>query len=247
MQNRPGAQILDCGIEPVYFNTMRYDTLRRITTWLAILGYGLVASGLPLPLESMWAVATDSPAAKRLAGKDRSQPFPCIDKACGCATAAQCFASCCCHTPAERLAWAKLHRVESAVLEALEHRVAGEVRTACLTTARVSPTPNKPACSSSLRQESDSCCSEPASPLPPSAPAAPAAEEWASPPAQTVILRAMLACGGIASEWFSMAVSLPPPRVAVFQAFISMARLDLRDEIVEQVFASPGKRPPRAA
>jgi len=43
--------------------------------------------------------------------KDLSVPFPCQDKGCGCADAQQCWASCCCHTDLEKLAWAKRNRV----------------------------------------------------------------------------------------------------------------------------------------
>ena len=68
----------------------------------------------------------DALADTRLAAKDRSRPFPCMDKPCGCATAEQCFANCFCHTPAERLAWAKAHGVEPAVLAALEKRLAAD-------------------------------------------------------------------------------------------------------------------------
>ena len=98
------------------------DAFFRITTWLSLAGYLLVASGLPLPIGRMPTAA--SAGAKRLEGKDRTQPFPCMDKPCGCATAEQCFTSCCCTTPAERLAWAKTHRVEAAILAALERRAA---------------------------------------------------------------------------------------------------------------------------
>ena len=39
--------------------------------------------------------------------KDNSQLFPCRCCPCGCKTAEQCWSSCCCFTPAERLAWAE--------------------------------------------------------------------------------------------------------------------------------------------
>jgi len=81
--------------------------IRRITIWLAIVGYTLVASGIPLPLAGSASQSADSAAAKRLAGKDRSRPFPCMDKTCGCATAQQCFTSCCCNPPAQARACAK--------------------------------------------------------------------------------------------------------------------------------------------
>lgn len=43
--------------------------------------------------------------------KDHSQPYPCQNSACGCKSAMQCWTSCCCNSPAQRLAWAKKHRV----------------------------------------------------------------------------------------------------------------------------------------
>ena len=74
----------------------------------------------------MWQFPADSSgaAAKRLAAKDRSVPFPCMDRPCGCVTAKQCFTTCCCHTPAETLAWAEANRVSVDVLQALRRRVA---------------------------------------------------------------------------------------------------------------------------
>lgn len=43
--------------------------------------------------------------------KDSSQAFPCQSCPCGCKTAEQCWTSCCCFTPAERLAWAQKNGV----------------------------------------------------------------------------------------------------------------------------------------
>ena len=221
--------------------------VRRIIAWLAIVGYSLVASGLPLPLGNMGADATDSPAAKRLAGKDRSNPFPCMDKPCGCATAEQCFSSCCCHTLAERLAWAKLHNVHSAVLVALEHRVARDALTDRLVIAL--PAPKKPSCCSSQPPARGSCCSSQsaASSLPPSGPETPRSQEREASRSQTVTLRAMLACGGIAAQGFSMAVSLPPPGVDVSVTLHVVERLLLIDDIAECLHAPPAARPPSAS
>jgi hypothetical protein len=43
--------------------------------------------------------------------KDRSQPFPCQDNPCGCASAEECWHHCCCHTNREKVAWAHEHGV----------------------------------------------------------------------------------------------------------------------------------------
>ena len=197
---------------------------RRTTTWLAIIGYALVASGLPLPLGGSAPAATDTVAARRLAAKDRSRPFPCMDRPCGCATAEQCFTSCCCNTPAETLAWARSRGVEIGVLMALEQRVAA---------AAVAGPP----------VENDSCCADTASSCCRSGDASraddaasndpesegrvaavstgrddgtaapePSDSEPSGPP-RIVTLRAMLACGGIVAEWFAAGASLPPPKL----------------------------------
>ena len=101
---------------------------RRPLIWLVTLGWCLVASGLPFPGSG---VAERGGGPPRRVAKDRSRPFPCMDSPCGCASAQQCLTSCCCHTPAERLAWARRHGVEVGVLEALERLAAPTSRSAC--------------------------------------------------------------------------------------------------------------------
>jgi len=225
--------------------------LRRITTWLAILGYTLVASGLPLPLGGVAPAAPESVAAKRLAGTDRSRPFPCMDKPCGCATAEQCFTSCCCNTPAETLLWARDHDVEPAVLVALEQRVHGELRAVVVP---VAATPQKSSCCSAAAPQAEpSCCATASA-------AADAIEDVATetesptsdepsqqPRSRTVTLRAMLACGGIVAEWFAAGVALPPPRAEVSIATTVLDVCIPGDEAGECLRASPAAPPPRAA
>ena len=45
-------------------------------------------------------------------GKRSAERFPCESCACGCADAFECWTNCCCHTEAERVAWAKANGVE---------------------------------------------------------------------------------------------------------------------------------------
>lgn len=45
--------------------------------------------------------------------KDLSQPFPCQSCACACRNADSCWNACCCHTDAEKLAWAAEHGVKA--------------------------------------------------------------------------------------------------------------------------------------
>lgn len=239
-------------------------SLGRITTWLAILGYTLVASGLPLPFGMIAPAAPESPAAKRVAGKDRSRPFPCMDRPCGCATAEQCFTSCCCNTPAETLAWATAHRVEPAVLAALKRRVAGD-RPAVAKATKAS------CCSSKAPVAEESCCPsrQPAAAvaedgdlcsMDASRTATPSATEEATPDkpssdgepsrqprSRTVTLRAMLACGGIVAEWFAAGAALPPPRLEVSLVMHVLDVCTPGDEAGESLAASPAAPPPRVA
>ena len=194
-----------------------------------------------MPFGVVAPAASDSPAAKRLAGKERSRPFPCMDKPCGCATAEQCFNSCCCNTPAETLAWAKAHAVEPSVLTALERRVACAAPT-------VVKAPTASCCSSTVPAAEASCCTT----NPPMAVSKPDGESPADQPLQTqprarsVTLRAMLACGGIVAEWFAAGVALPPPRVEVSLTIRVFDVCTPGDESGECLRASPAAPPPRA-
>jgi hypothetical protein len=236
--------------------------LRRITTWLAILGYTLVASGLPLPFGMIAPAAPDSPAAKRVAGKDRSRPFPCMDRPCGCATAEQCFTSCCCNTPSETLAWAKAHRVEPAVLAALEQRVASSnqlvakaTKSSCCSTK--APVAEESCCPirqpAAVAEDGDLCSMDASLVATPSTiekattEKVPPADEPAEPQSRTVTLRAMLACGGIVAEWFAAGAALPPPRVEVSLVIHVLDVCTPGDEAGESLAASPAAPPPRVA
>lgn len=255
--------------DDTFIGMSRDAVLPRVTTWLVLVAYVLVVSGLPLP----WGVArVDAAAEKRLAAKDRSRLFPCMDKPCGCATAEQCFTRCCCNTPAETLAWARAHHVDVVVLKALERRVAQAVTAppggCCAAKAAASPKP--------------SCCQPP--PLPnesaadhcstnQSLAAAPAgvegiresanpqagaqasgrtteqdrpAESSDRPESRVIVLRAMLACGGIVAQWFTTAGSLPPPRLTLAMSPVVVGRCTLADDDGGGVPAVPEIPPPRS-
>lgn len=70
----------------------------RLLSLLVLLG--VCASILPLPIPSA-----------QPAEKDRSQPFPCQNRPCGCRTAEQCWKKCCCFSNAEKLTWAQANQV----------------------------------------------------------------------------------------------------------------------------------------
>lgn len=66
---------------------------------LAVLA-GVCAAVVPIPI-----------AVPVVGQKDRSEPFPCQDHACGCLTAAQCWNHCCCMSGTAKVAWSRRHGV----------------------------------------------------------------------------------------------------------------------------------------
>ncbi len=198
----------------------------RLLRWMVLLGYVLVAGGLPLPVGNGTLTAALNPAAaRRLAGKDRSQPFPCMDSPCGCTTAAQCFESCCCHTPAELLAWATQRSLSIDVLQSLQRRVAGDGSAHAATpplAACGELTADEAACGACCCEaapapETVACCSErDAEAATGSCCEAMVMETGSSDVVplskRMVVLQAMRACGGLASEWLACGCApLPEP------------------------------------
>lgn len=74
---------------------LRSFAVAAATTVIAI-WYALVVAGIPLPAPL----------------QHFTERFPCEACHCGCATAEYCWSNCCCHTLAERLAWAEREGVE---------------------------------------------------------------------------------------------------------------------------------------
>jgi hypothetical protein len=196
--------------------------------------YVVVVSGVPLPIAGSPPEA-GSPAANRLADKDRSRPFPCMDKPCGCATAEQCFSSCCCNSPAELLAWAEINGLDPATLFALQRRVAA-----------TAPEAPAAACCRSSAAEAAACCTttESASAHQP----APADERDSAPtPSKVISLKAMLACGGVLAGWAAAVTSLPPPTAPRCEPCMQLVGvLSITDEIGHSADRLSDTPPPRA-
>ncbi len=77
----------------------RYGTLaRKVVTFLALMGF--CAASMPIPVGLV-----------EIADRVDAEPFPCQGCSCGCKSARQCWTSCCCQTPRQRLAWAKKNGV----------------------------------------------------------------------------------------------------------------------------------------
>lgn len=213
--------------------------------------YGLVVSGLPLPMATP---SVGSAAAAKHARKDRSTPFPCIDKACGCDSADRCFTGCCCHTSAETLVWAKSRGIEPAVIEALARRTAAArpqaVADSCSTHAaaiancalegddvdNVICSDYQSLAAEPRHQHDDSGM--------PGEPAHDPAE--GEPSGGVVILRAALACGGVTAQWAAIGVSLPPPAILTCDlSWPPVGRISLVDARMCGAGAPPDLPPPR--
>ncbi len=75
---------------------MKLRCSRRMISGLLLLWLGLLQ--FPLPFAVRAARSVDS-------AKDRSTPYPCMNRPCGCQSAEECWTSCCCTTKAERIAF----------------------------------------------------------------------------------------------------------------------------------------------
>jgi len=154
------------------------------------------------------------------------------------------------HTPAETLAWAKAREIEPAGIAALERRVS-EARPAAAANC-CSEQSAEPACCQAAEPAGidDTICSDYQSLT--ADPVELPADEHAPPPADDssrpgmVILRAMLACGGIVAQWAAASVSLPPPASVRHEiAWPSVAAIRLDDERALGTAGPPDLPPPR--
>src|SRR4051794_31006469 len=85
----------------------RRNFRRRFTSATMLVAYVFTAGGVPLPAGTL---------------AHQGELFPCSDHACGCQSAQQCWRSCCCHTLAERFAWARVHNVRPPAFAIAEAR-----------------------------------------------------------------------------------------------------------------------------
>lgn len=254
------------------FDMHRDAVIHRFIAWLSLVGYGLVASGLPLPLGAIAPGGASPAAEKRLAVKDRSTPFPCMDKPCGCVTAEQCFTNCCCNTPAETLAWATVHKVDPAVIIALQRRVAAPAEktvaaSSCCSTkkqASCCSAPSEPVCCSDAEPiagdaslgGAEICSDYQSLAVTPDkrqgieADAAQVSESADIEPvsSHTVVLKSMLACGGIVSQWLAVGGAAPPPVVVAVVSLAPLVEAILPgDAVFSCDRAAPDAPPPRVA
>jgi len=135
------------------------------------------------------------------AQKQTDQPYPCMDCPCGCVDAETCWRSCCCHTNAEKVAWARAHGVipPAHVLAAVEKPACCQRRAAtCCRTQR--------SCCEKVVQDSErpliwraSC-------------------ETGKRGATSIVLLQALRCQGLAGSWTLLPPTIVPPAIEIDDA-----------------------------
>jgi hypothetical protein len=202
--------------------------LRRTTFRGRPLGHGLAVA---LALVSYLTTAIGCPLPTIL-HKDRSQPFPCQDHACGCQSAEACWRHCCCFTPEERLAWAQEHHIEPPAYaekprpqgwRTVPLRGQAEGQTACCTTPG---------------HASSTCCSaEPSRPA--KDPAPKAGSRW-------ILGLAALHCQGTPTQWLLSGAASPPPIPLDWNpGWPLVGRVQTRDPFASSYPLRPPDPPPR--
>ena len=83
-------------------------TFRRKNTWRSGAGRLMV---LAVATGVVFAFIPVPASRPKHEGKDKSRPFPCQDRPCGCGSADQCWKQCCCFTNSEKVAWAQANSV----------------------------------------------------------------------------------------------------------------------------------------
>jgi hypothetical protein len=156
---------------------------RRLIAAIALVAFAFAATGFPVP--QFTAVS--------------GEKFICQHRGCGCASADQCWRSCCCFSLEERVAWAKKHQVKppKAALAQMQRE---REQTTALASGSCCATVKKTCCSPAKKP---SCCD--------------AAPSSASGKKQIVWHSSLLAqkCRGLTSSWsaLSVPIHLPPAHV----------------------------------
>lgn len=181
---------------PHYIKWLSY---RRLTAFMLLATSVLMAFPVALP------VGTRNPDSAA-EGKDLSEPFPCQSRACGCRSAKQCWKKCCCFTNAQKLAWAKAHRVQppAFVAEAARQETAQEV-----VVARPTAEKAQACCAATGKCHAESACEKSSDP-------STRKTRKSELKSNYVIGVQALQCQGIDQGVFGQLVSIEPPAVSVF-------------------------------
>lgn len=176
------------------------------------------AAVLPIPVRL--------PAASE-SEKDQSEPYPCRDRPCGCRSAKQCWAHCCCFTSSQKLSWAKEHGVKPP-----DFVVAAAARECC------TDSPVVASCCSRKPQSQPACCAH-GNAADSRCDSKKVATQHASHgrgadrrpkqgrPATMIITSLALRCQGQLTSWYSLPWTILPDAPTVARRFEQPGRLDL--------------------
>lgn len=181
--------------------------------------------------------------------KDRSIPFPCMDRPCGCHDAAGCKAHCCCFSSEEKLAWAAEHEVdptpfvEDAALQRVQ--VAGGYRGFRVQGFDVRDSYHADCC----RSNAVACCSDEASDRRGDC-GQTAMSVGPEHPADSsdglISIAAYRQCNGLQPLWTLLHAALPPPDSIRFEFdFLPTGHVTERSRTLTTVSFSPATPPPR--
>ncbi len=218
-------------------------SFRQAIALLVVLG--MCASIVPLPI-----------AVPVVSDKDRTTPFPCQDRPCGCASAKQCWKSCCCFNDSQKLAWAKANHVTPPdfVIAAAEKEASGnsQVEKNCCTQHSVEiQIVQKTTLSCCQKQASTEqtccksvvpagCCQEASKSV--------AQKEETPAKTQTVLTAFVLRCHGQSSFfWNSLPWSDLVVNTAVLPALKMTGNLCIVSETLIECPLDPPEPPPRLA
>lgn len=151
--------------------------------------------------------------------KDLSIPFPCMHRACGCRSAAQCWKSCCCTTREERIAFAQAHGTP----------IPGD--------ALQTPADSEPA-------KRECCSTHPPAP----GPDADSKAHRTDSGRDVVVLISALRCRGLGMTYMQfagIAVAIPPADVPTFESLPIW--VTTTDDLLLAVESVPPTPPPRLA
>lgn len=215
----------------------RRNRLQRGIRVALLAVYIITAAGVPLP----------SPPQKS------GELFPCSASHCGCKSAERCWSSCCCHTLAERIAWARKHGVRPPAFAIAQARLA-RLNVSWL----ANQGPNAPAasprkcCIASTRQAHAACCQKPLAAANAKAGHACCStvttESQPTTSAGSVIGWQALKCRGNSLNWLAAVPPLVGSRLGLSQDFPRVRWLGpTSSEHVKTASTSPATPPPESA
>jgi hypothetical protein len=216
--------------------------LRRVVSCVALLAYLGAVWGYPLPA---------TVASSLAAGKDTSVPYPCMNNACGCRSAADCWASCCCYTLKQRVAWAVEHNVP--IPDDAARRLAAEMKQEAASDTDICSLPcldesESAPCCPHCAADKTACATQPAAGGCGEHDHVP--DERASEPAvgvNFVLGVAAAKCQGLSTEWTTSGAVLLPKLLDTPQADDSPAgRVAIVRDRYFSVVSAPPVPPPRA-